>query len=157
MHNQTESRRNFLEIPSPKFTNCPLRVRLPLFVPVDGQAYPDSLERPIFETCRIALTGKSEIKSSPTRFHEAREIKLRIRVFKTKITNWLFWRGQTKPQPEPQPKPQIISKPSIFLFYTKTFDISKFIEFKKIQKYTFSCSKYKQVHDEHHWLSLWLT
>ena len=26
MHNQTESRRNFLEIPSPKFINYPMRL-----------------------------------------------------------------------------------------------------------------------------------
>ena len=146
MHNQTESRRNFLEISSPKFINCPMRVPSFLLSPkptVDGpqEIVSDFLRWPIFEPAVLAnwidLTGKSEIRSSPSRFHEAREIKLWIHISKTKITNWLFWRGQTKPKPEPRPKPQIISKPSIFLFYTKTFDILKFIEFKKIHKYIF--------------------
>ena len=65
MHNQTESRRNFLEIPSPKFTNYPslflalwsIANRGPaIWTPgpgLPGTPYPDLRGWAIFGTCRL--------------------------------------------------------------------------------------------------------
>ena len=140
MHNQTESRRNFFEIPSPKFTNCSMRVRLPLCGP-KSPVFLESRGWPIFETCRIALTGKSEIKSSPTRFHEAREIKLRIRVFKTKITNWLLWRGHGDPV-TPNPNPYRDQNHKSFLSLRFSFSTRR----RSTSRSSSNLRKFKNIH-----------